>query len=125
MADVVLYADARGREPVFDYIGALGRSRPAEAAAIERYVDLLESKGERLQYPFASLIDKEARIFELRPGNHRVAYALHGNAYVLLHAWRKRGQKLDEREAATAQRRLADWRKRHPAPPGGEGGTRT
>ena len=114
MADVTLYTDARGREPVSEYIAELGRSRPAEAASIVRYVDLLESKGERLQFPFASPIDKKERIFELRPGNHRVAYALHRGSYVLLHAWRKQTQKLDARQAARARRRLADWRRRHP-----------
>ena len=114
MAEVVLYADSRGDEPVYGYIDKLGRSRTAEAASIERYIDLLAGKGERLQYPFASLIDKKERIFELRPGNHRVAYALHQGAYVLLHAWRKQTQKLDEREAGKARRRLEDWRRRHP-----------
>jgi phage-related protein len=114
MAEVVLYLDSRGREPVSEYIVKLGRSRPAEAASIVRYIDLLESKGERLQFPFASPIDKKERIFELRPGNHRVAYALHAGAFVLLNAWRKQTQKLDTREAATARRRLADWRGRHP-----------
>ena len=99
---------------MYEYIAKLGRSRPAEAASIERYIDLLEGKGERLQYPFASPIDKKERIFELRPGNHRVAYALHRGSYVLLHAWRKQTQKLDEREAGKARRRLADWRQRHP-----------
>lgn len=92
----------------------MARSRAAEAASIERYIDLLESKGERLQYPFASLIDRGDRIFELRPGSHRVAYAMHDGQYVLLHAWRKKTQKLDEREAAQARRRLNDWRRRHP-----------
>jgi len=114
MAEVVFYADSRGDEPVYGYIAKLGRSRAAEAASIERYIDLLESKGERLQYPFASPIDKKERIFELRPGNHRVAYALHQGTYVLLHAWRKQTQKLDEREAGTARRRLTEWRRRHP-----------
>jgi len=51
-----------------------------------RHIDLLESKGERLPYPFASLINKDERIFELRPGRHRVAYAFHEGRYVLLHA---------------------------------------
>jgi phage-related protein len=101
---------------VLEYIAKLARSRAAEAAGIERYIDLLEDKGERLQFPFASPIDKKERIFELRPGNHRVAYASHGGQYVLLHAWRKQTQKLDEREAATARRRIADWRECYPEP---------
>ncbi len=114
MADAELYADQRGNEPVLDYIEKLGRSRPAEAASIERYIDLLEEKGERLQYPFASLIDTRVRLFELRPGNHRVAYALYDGKYVLLHAWRKQTQKLDQREATKARSRLNDWMQRHP-----------
>ncbi|HXK32839.1 MAG TPA: type II toxin-antitoxin system RelE/ParE family toxin [Dehalococcoidia bacterium] len=114
MTEVVLYADARGEEPVYDYIERLGRSRPAEAAAIERYIDLLEEKGERLRYPFASAIDKKDRLFQLRPGNHRIAYGLHEGKYVLVHAWRKQSQKLDARELGTARRRFDDWKRRHP-----------
>ena len=116
MADVALYTARRGDEPVSEYIAKLGRSRAAEAASIERYIDLLEEKGNRLPYPFATLIDAEERIFELRPGNHRVAYALHDGTYILLHAWRKQTQKLDAGEAGKARSRLADWRQRHPEP---------
>ena len=121
MADVALYADRRGNEPVSEYIAKLARSRTAEAASIERYIDLLEEKGDRLPYPFAALIDAKERIFELRPGNHRVAYALHDGIYILLHAWRKQTQKLDAGEAGKARSRFADWRQRHPESPEGRG----
>ncbi len=122
MADVEPYTDRRGNEPVIDYIAKLAKARPAEAASMLRYIDLLEAKGERLQPPFAALIDAKIRLFELRPGNHRVAYAFHRGTYVLLHAWRKRTQKLHEREATRARSRLADWLQRHPEPdPRGSG----
>lgn len=114
MARVVLYIDARGKEPVLDYIASVGRARPVEAAAIERYIDLLEEKGDRLGLPFARMIDATARLYELRPGAHRVAYAFHAGAYVLLHAWRKKSRKLGQGEARTARLRLESWRERHP-----------
>jgi phage-related protein len=85
-----------------------------EAAAIERYIVLLEELGAPLGEPFAKMIDRRARIFELRPGNHRVAYASHADTYVLLHAWRKRGQKLDAAALATARSRLDAWERRYP-----------
>jgi phage-related protein len=114
VARVELYCDARGKEPVLDYIASVGRVRAAEAASIERYIDLLEEKGDRLGLPFARMIDGHARLHELRPGAHRVAYGRHGGAYVLLHAWRKKSQKLDQKEANTARLRLELWRERNP-----------
>ena len=114
MARVELYADARGREPVLDYVASVARSRPADAASIERYVDLLEEKGERLGLPFSRMIDAAARIHELRPGAHRIAYGRHAGVYVLLHAWRKKSQKLDQAEVRIARLRLESWRERNP-----------
>ncbi len=60
--------------------------------------------------PFARIIDPDARVYELRPGPHRVAYALHDGDYVLLHAWRKTSQSLDRHAAATSVRRLNELR---------------
>lgn len=99
---------------MLDYIASVGRVRSAEAASIERYIDLLEEKGDRLGLPFSRMIDGSARLHELRPGAHRVAYALHGGAYVLLHAWRKKSQKLDQGELRVARLRLESWRERTP-----------
>jgi phage-related protein len=107
--EIVFFVDGRGREPVLEYIRQLGRVRPVEAAAIERYIDRLADKGDRLGMPMARLIDRENRLFELRPGAHRVAYARAGDHYVLLHAWRKTSQKLDRQEAGIALSRLRRW----------------
>jgi phage-related protein len=109
VAEIVLYADARGREPVLDYIERLAHTRPAEAAAIERYIDRLAEQAELLGMPSARIIDKGRRIYELRPGAHRIAYSQYGGRFVLLHAWRKKGQKLDRGEANIAASRLNDW----------------
>jgi phage-related protein len=110
VAEIEFYRDARGRRPVLEYIEDVRASRPAEAASIARYINLLDEHGSRLQMPFVALIDSRLRIFELRPGAHRVAFARHLGRYVLLHAWRKRTQRLDPREIALARSRLSDWK---------------
>lgn len=112
MAEIVLYADARGRVPVLEYIERLARTRPAEAAAVERYIDRLAEQGELLGMPTARIIDRPRRIYELRPGPHRIAYAHQRGRFVLLHAWRKKGRKLDRGEANVAASRLNDWIRR-------------
>lgn len=117
MPAVVNYADARGREPVDDYIVRLFRAGEKSAAAtIARYVELLEEHGVGLPMPFARIIDREQRLYELRPGDHRIAYAEHGAAIVLLHAWRKQTRTLDRRQANRARNRLDHWRERHQRP---------
>ncbi len=60
--------------------------------------------------PYARIIDRRERIYELRPRAHRIAYAEHGGAIYLLHAWRKQTRGLDPQEADTARRRVLDLR---------------
>lgn len=75
-------------------------------AALERAVDALIEGGPALGLPHARLIDAPARLYELRLGAHQIAYGMIEGEIVLLHAWRKRSQKLDRREANLALRRL-------------------
>ncbi len=109
MPEIVFYQDHRGRQPVLDYIADVGRVRPAEAAAIERYIDWLEDKGAALGMLMARIIDRTNQIYELRPGAHRVSDASVGAVIVLLLAWLKKSQKLSASELGTAQRRLQAW----------------
>lgn len=114
MPKVVFYRDRRGAEPARDYL--LGLSREAERAAVARHVRLLAERGETftaLGMIYARLIDRRNRIYELRPGPHRIAYAEYTGTFVLLHAWRKQTQKLDRRALQVAQHRLYDWIARH------------
>lgn len=118
MVDVIFYDDRRGREPVREYLDALLASgRKTDVATIGRIVALLEEHGwdlRRYGTRQTFLIDKEARIYELRAGDHRVAYAEHQGRFVLLHAWRKSTRKLSSKELRTTRLRLDDWRQRHP-----------
>ncbi len=114
MADVLNYVDHRGREPVEEYVVELLRTgERTSAATLARHVALLEEHGANLGMPHARLIDRGTRLWELRPGDHRVAYAEHRDHIVLLHAWRKRSQRLDMRELRRAQNRLDDWKERN------------
>lgn len=107
---VVHYRDRRGREPVSRYLLELRRHGEASAAAaLLRMIDLLVEHGPPLGMPLDRLIDRRARVYELRPGDHRVAYAEAGGEVVLLHAWRKRTQQLDRQELGIAVARLDDW----------------
>ncbi len=91
-----------------DYIAALERrGRNAEVASILRHIDLLKEAGVTLGMPYARMIHPAARLYELRPGNHRIAYRMANDDCIMLHAWRKTSQALDARASALALKRLA------------------
>jgi S-adenosylmethionine:diacylglycerol 3-amino-3-carboxypropyl transferase len=119
---VVYYADEDESEPVAAYWEAVARAGESRViATFEHRVGLLGVYGLgvlSLGSRFARVIDRRGPLYELRVGDHRVAFAEHAGTIVLLHAWRKRTQKLDERAAGRARTRLADWAGRHPAPSG-------
>ncbi len=112
--EVRYYDDHRGREPVAEYIDMLAQAgETGTVATFFRMVDLLAEHGVNLGMPQSRLINRKERLYELRPRDHRVAYAEHRDEIVLLWAWRKQTRKLDRREAERALSRLADWRKRN------------
>ncbi|MDE2868462.1 MAG: type II toxin-antitoxin system RelE/ParE family toxin [Chloroflexota bacterium] len=113
MPTVRYFQDAGGSIPVADYIVSLDRAgRGAEAARILSDIELLAEIGmagaQQMGRSFSRLIDRELRIWELRPGNHRIAYAAIADELVLLHAWRKQTRRLDPRALQNAQRNY--WR---------------
>jgi phage-related protein len=109
---VVYYSGPRGEQPVTEYLAMLTSQGDAAVTAYRRRAEMLAEQGPALAMPFARLVDPRMRLYELRFGDHRIAYAAVGEEIVLLHAWRKRSQRLDEREATRARLRLSDWRAR-------------
>jgi phage-related protein len=106
---VEFYRDPKGGEPVLEYFEQVRSSGEAgRVAALLRHIELMEAGG--YPVPGDKPIDRESRvrIWEARIGPHRVAYAQLDEVIWLLHAWRKRSQKLDQRAAGTARRRLRD-----------------
>jgi len=113
--EVVFYEDRRGRKPAQQYLDGLeAAGELSMMAAFVRGAELLEEFGPAVRMPNARIINRRDRIYELRFGDHRIAYVEHGGCIVLLHGWRKRGQKLDTREEARALAHAADWRERNP-----------
>ena len=108
MEQIRYFATARGESPVEAYISRLGQDgRPADVANILHVIDLLAEMGGLLGAPYSRMLDREARLYELRAGAHRIAYARQPGGYLLLHAWRKQTRKADERELSRARRHLA------------------
>ncbi len=83
-----------------------------ERAKIARVIDLLQEFGPLLGMPHARPVGD---LWELRAGAGRLFYfAYTGRRFILLHGYRKQGQKTPKREIELAQRRWADFLEREP-----------
>jgi len=101
---VEFYRTPSGRSPVEDYLKGLPIQ---EGAEIDAVLESIEQRG--LDAPLVSMRQIRGKLWELRISHNRVFYVvLKGDRMVLLHAYRKRGQKAPIREIETALRRLFD-----------------
>ena len=104
---VRIWQDHRGNEPVTEYIQRIYRSGDRSAVAtMERCINLLEENGPNLGMPQDRLLDRQVGLYELRPGNHRIAYGEAGGALHLLDAWRKTARRAPQESVDRARRRL-------------------
>ncbi len=101
---ILQYRNARGDYPVDAFIHRLP---PREERIVRRYIDLLAARGPQLREPHVRRMTGTGRpLYELRPGAQRVFYcAVLDDAFVLLHAYRKKSQRTPLKELATAIRR--------------------
>jgi phage-related protein len=87
----------------------LGALSPHERAEAENAFRLLREFGTLLDLPHARPLTGHPKLWELRPGPNRIFYfAQAGRQFVLLHAYRKQGQKAPAREIAIAVKRMAE-----------------
>lgn len=101
----VVFFERRERAPAADFIEAeMNAGNRVVLASFERTIDHVSTVGTAAGMPHTRIIDRVNRIWELRFGVCRVAYIVEGDRMVLLSGWRKKSQKLDDREAATAAR---------------------
>lgn len=108
---VELHLDHRGRCPVEDYIRKLHRAGDRSAVAtLQRYIELLGENGPDLGMPQDRALDRRVGLYELRAGNHRVAYGVANGKLYLLEAWRKQGRRAPERSVERARRTLLQLR---------------
>lgn len=86
-----------------DYIDFLP---PPERVTAQALLMELAQKG-YLPPPFSKKLKGVERLWELRPGRHRVIYFYYqGNKAVLLHAFKKQSQKTPEKEIRVALQRM-------------------
>jgi len=94
LANIWFFVDERGRSPVREYLDSLTEKERAKAAA---YIEELKLQGHNLRRPLADYIGHG--IYELRPGANRVFYFFFmRNSVVLVHALRKKTDKLPQRD---------------------------
>lgn len=109
--NVILHSDHRGLSRVEDYIRELHRSGDRSAVAtLQRYIELLEENGPDLGMPQDRALDRRVGLYELRAGNHRVAYGVANGAIYLLDAWRKQGRRAPIQSVERARRTLLQLR---------------
>lgn len=112
MWEIEYYEDANGRWPVKEFIEVLGVK---ERAKVAWTIDLLEEFGISLGMPYAEHVEGE--LWELRArlgGNrYRLIYFLNtGKAFVMLHGFTKKTQKISKTDLQIARSRLRDYRLR-------------
>jgi len=94
LANIWVFVDERGSSPVREYLNALAIKDRQKVAA---YIEELRRQGHNLRRPMADYIGHG--IYELRPGANRVFYFFFlRDSAVLLHAIRKKTDKLPQRD---------------------------
>lgn len=93
-----------GRSPVLEYIRALAKP---ERARVFEALDQIESHGfGAIRVQFRQI---EGKLWEIKISAHRIFYVLlERDEMVLLHAYRKQGQKLPVKERDTAMSRMKE-----------------
>ena len=110
--EVRVWQDGRGRDPVGQYLRRVARAgERSVVATAERYVDLLETQGAPLGMPIDRPLDSAIGLYELRVGDHRLAYGEAAGVLYLLHAWRKQARRASPRDVARARNRLLELRR--------------
>jgi len=109
--DIYFYEDARGNEPVLDYIMELRDKQDKDSriklSKIDDYIEALRQYGTQAGLPYLKHLS--GKIWELRPIRDRILFAAWvGGGFVLLHPFLKQTQKTPQREIEQAKRELAD-----------------
>jgi phage-related protein len=101
---ITFFRGASGRSPVLEYIESL--AKPERARVLEG-LEQVERRGlNAIRVQFRQI---EGKLWEVKIGSHRVFYVItEKEEMVLLHAYKKRGQKLPIKERDIAIRRMKE-----------------
>lgn len=113
MYTILYYQTLRGTSPVHEFLLELDKKTRAKA---RRVIDYLGEHGPNLVRPYADTINGKIR--ELRisfsHNNVRILYFFFvRHEVVLLHGFLKKTDALDPNDIEMAERRMADWIRRH------------
>jgi phage-related protein len=98
------YLDARGNNPVEEFIKALPLD---DRASLRARIDFLAEVGNRAREPLSKSVG--GGLFELRVKANRIFYCFKpGGVIVLLHGFKKKTQKTPRREMEIALRRMEE-----------------
>lgn len=103
---VYFFHTARGNYPVKEFIKE--QEKPVYAKIL-RFIELLENNGPFLKPPYIKKL--QDNLYELRITGKteiRIFYTLSKNKYYLLHAFKKKSQKMPSKELKTALDRLKE-----------------
>lgn len=104
---IEFFTTVRGTSPVLEYVDGL---QAGERAKVYYHLRLLREFGINLREPHASPLEGHKPLWELKPGPIRLFYFAHkGRRFIILHAFRKKGQKTPRRHIKTAERRMAEF----------------
>lgn len=105
MMTVTFFQMSSGAEPVRDYLDTLPA---AEAAEVAEALVALETYG--LAGANVTTRHIDGKLWEIKVSAQRVFYVVvTGPTMVLLHAYKKQGQKAPTREIDTAKRRMKEY----------------
>lgn len=101
---VSFYTTTSGRVPVLEYVNKLAKVERARVLAL---LDQIEHDGlDTIGVQFRQI---DGKLWEIKLSAHRIFYVLLlGQEMVLLHAYRKQGQKMPLKERSVALKRIKE-----------------
>lgn len=101
---VTFFKTSSGRSPVLEFIQGLAKP---ERARLFESLDQVERYGlDAIRVQFRQI---EGKLWEIKVSAHRILYVvIEGEEMVLLHAYKKQGQKLPIKERDIAIRRMKE-----------------
>ena len=111
----VFYRDARGRQPVREFVRANLTDRAWLVVKSQiREMNGLPDNLPPLPFPQTSQIEKPLRELRCHSGSdlYRILYRRSANLFILLHMIRKEGRAIPRRDIELAQQRWRDYRRR-------------
>ena len=116
MHEIIFYKDKNGKQPVYEYIIGLSKSKSKDSRIkLNKINDYIQALG---VYGVSKLTDNYVKhldgdIWELRPIRDRILFAgVIGGRYVLLHCFMKQTQKTPIKEIEKAKSELEDFKRR-------------